>query len=299
MNPLAIERPGRAYPAAMTTPAGLTVRPLTGRIGAEICGVDCAKDIPSAVAAELNQLLNKWKVIFFRDQAVTPAEHIRFAGIFGPVVDNYAAARDPDHVEIQKIRSTYGNVNKWHTDTSWMVKPAKCAVLHAVVVPEVGGDTMWADGVAAYEGLPQEVKDRIGELDCIHDPSNIGKSYGLDDPDYAARLQKRRDIRKQHPLVAQPIVRTHPETGEKSLFLNENLSTHIVGLAPDEGRELLDFLLREYQRPEYTVRFRWRPNSIAVWDQRQTQHTAINDYPDGTPRQLHRVLVSGNDVPHR
>ena len=299
MNPLAIERPTHAYPAILRTPARLAVRPLTGTIGAEIEGVNCCEPVPAAQAAELNQLLNKWKVIFFRDQPMKPAEHKRFAGTFGPVIDNYAAARDPDHVEIQTIRSTYGNVNKWHTDTSWMVKPAKCAVLHGIVVPEVGGDTMWADGVAAYNGLPDDVKDRISELDCIHDPSNIGKSYGVDDPNYAARLQRRREIRKEHPLVAQPIVRTHPETGEKSLFINENLSTFVIGFTAKESEELLAYLNREYARPEYCVRFRWQPNSIAVWDQRQTQHTAINDYPQGTPRQLHRILVAGDDVPHR
>src|SRR5688572_8158522 len=112
MNALTLERPATAYPATMTTPCGLTVKPMTGRIGAEIEGVNCCEPIAPAMAAEINQLLNKWKVIFFRDQPVTSSEHIRFAGIFGPVVDNYAAARDPDHTEIQKIRSTYGNVNK-------------------------------------------------------------------------------------------------------------------------------------------------------------------------------------------
>jgi taurine dioxygenase len=281
------------------TAAGLTVKPLTGQIGAEIEGVNAREPVAPEVGAELNALLNQWKVIFLRDQPVTPEQHIAFAGTFGPVIRDYAAARDADHMEIQKIRGTYGNVNKWHTDTSWMVRPAKCAVLHGIVVPEVGGDTMWADGVAAYQGLPEEIKERIQDLDCIHDPSNIGKSYGKDDPEYAARQQRRRDIRKQHPLVAQPIVRTHPETGEKTLFLNENLCTWIVGLPPQESDELLAYLLREYQRPEYTVRFRWQPHSIAIWDQRQTQHTAINDYPVGTPRHLERILVAGDDVPHR
>lgn len=280
--------------------AGLTVRPLTARIGAEIDGIDATRPIPPAQAAELNALLNTWKVIFFRDQPVTKDQHRRFAETFGPVMSDYYLTKDAsDHPEIQVVKPTFGNVSKWHTDTSWMVRPSKCAVLHGVVIPEVGGDTVWADGVAAYEGLPDDVKIRIDELDAIHDAARIGVDYGKDDPRYPEKIAKARATRRNHPLVAQPIVRTHPETGEKSLFLNANLCTYIAGLAPDESRALLDYLLAEYARPEYSCRFRWQPHSIAVWDQRQTQHYAINDYPMGTPRELHRILVSSDDVPHR
>ncbi len=298
MSIAAAERPPETRRTANAL-AGLTVTPMTCRIGAEIGGIDARQPVPEDTRAELNALLDKWKVIFFRDQPVTTEQHMRFAETWGPIIRDYGAARDPDHATVQKVRGTYGNINKWHTDTSWMVRPAKAAVLHGVVIPDVGGDTMWADGVAAYNGLPDDVKERIADLDAVHDATNIHKGYGKDDPRYEELRQQKRDMRKQHPLVAQPIVRTHPQTGEKSLYINDNLTTFVVGMAPEEGAELLQYLQRQYQRPEYTVRFRWRKDSIAVWDQRQTQHYAVNDYPMGTARQLNRILVASEDVPHR
>ena len=282
-----------------TTASGLTVRPMTWTIGAEIDGVDASKPVPGAVAQDLNDLLNKWKVIFFRDQDITPQQHIEFAGTFGPVIGDYDVARDPDHAQIQAVKpSVHGHVNEWHTDTSWMVRPAKAAILRGIVIPEVGGDTMWADGVAAYNGLPDDVKEKIESLDLIHDASNIGQYY-KDHPDYRNKKENDRVRRIKNPLVAHPLVRTHPETGERSLFINANLSTHIVGMVPSESRELLAYLMKQYTKPEYTVRFKWRRNSIAVWDQRQTQHYAVTDYPLGTPRLLNRILVASDDIPHR
>jgi taurine dioxygenase len=277
----------------------LKVTPLTTRIGAEIEGVDARQPISAEQAAELRQLLNKWKVIFFRNQPITPEQHLQFASAFGPVMRDYRIALPhPDHEDIQQVRFKFGIVDRWHTDTSFMVRPAKAAVLHSVRVPPVGGDTMFADQVAAYNGLPDDVKERIAELRCIHDPASIGRNNRPEDPDFEAYKERRRKLRLEHPLIAHPLVRRHPETGEKSLFINTNLCTQIVGLPLEESDELLQYLFIQSGLPQYTCRFRWTANAIAVWDQRQTQHLPVNDLPAGTDRLMHRILVASDDIPH-
>jgi taurine dioxygenase len=157
---------------------------------------------------------------------------------------------------------------------------------------------MWADSVAAYEGLPQDVKERIAELRVIHDPAGIGRNNRPDDPDFEAYRERRRKLRLEHPLVAHPLVRVHPETGEKALYINTNLCTQIVGLPLEESEELLRYLFIQSALPQNTCRFRWTANAIAVWDQRQTQHLPIADLPVGTDRLMHRVLVASDDMPH-
>ncbi len=285
--------------APAPTTSTLKVTPLTTKIGAEIEGVDACRDIPPEQAAELRALLNKWKVIFFRDQPMTPEQHLRFAEAFGPVMRNYRIALPhPDYEDIQQVRFKFGIVDRWHTDTSFMVRPAKAAVLHSIRIPPVGGDTMWADSVAAYEGLPQDVKERIAELRVIHDPAGIGRNNRPDDPDFEAYRERRRKLRLEHPLVAHPLVRVHPETGEKALYINTNLCTQIVGLPLEESEELLRYLFIQSALPQNTCRFRWTANAIAVWDQRQTQHLPIADLPVGTDRLMHRVLVASDDMPH-
>lgn len=286
-------------PETQGSTSAITVEPLTLRIGAEIRGVDATKPIPENQAQELRDLLNKWKVIFFRDANIDRDQQYVFAEAFGPIMRDYEIFSTPSYPGLQIVKATYGGVNKWHSDTSWMVKPAKAAVLRAVTIPPYGGDTMWADGVAAYEALSPEMKERIEDLDCLHDVSRVGVDYGKTSPDYEARKQRMRDARKIHARVAHPIVRTHPETGEKSLFLNANLSTYIPGLSLEESASLLKELLDHYARPEFCVRFKWTAGAIAVWDQRQTQHYAVNDYPVGIDRQLERILIASDDVPHR
>jgi len=288
------------------TPSALVVRPLTCRIGAEIEGVDPTQDIDPAVAAELNQLLNKWKVIFFRGTEMSEGRFVEFAKTFGPILDYKYGRREGEYPMIGKVRSKSADgksnnkgANYWHTDTSWMARPAKAAVLRGVTVPEVGGDTMWADGVAAYEGLSDEMKERIENLDVVHDPARISSTYFASKEEQERNKLRTRALRKDNPLVAHPIVRTHPETGERTLYLNSNLCSYIVGLPQEESDALLAELHAHYARPEFTCRFRWTPNAIAVWDQRQTQHYAVSDYPPGTPRELHRILIAHDDVPHR
>ncbi len=181
MTSVDLLEPEAATQARSTTE--LTVRPLTCRIGAEIEGVDPTKDVDPAVAAELNQLLNKWKVIFFRANEMSEGRFVEFAKTFGPILDYKYGRREGEYPMIGKVRSKSGDgsinkgANYWHTDTSWMVRPAKAAVLRAVTVPEVGGDTMWADGVAAYEALSDEMKARIENLDVVQDPARISSSY--------------------------------------------------------------------------------------------------------------------------
>ena len=286
--------------------AELRVRPLTCRMGAEIEGVNPSQSIDPAVAAELNRLLAKWKVIFFRDSGITEdRQFLEFAKTFGPILDYKYGRREGEFPQIGKVRSkgADGSINKgatyWHSDTSWMARPAKAAVVRGVVIPEVGGDTMWADGVAAYESLSDAMKERIENLDVVHDPARISSTYFSTKEEQERNVQRTRALRKDNPLVAHPIVRTHPETGERTLFLNTNLCSYIVGLPREESDALLAELYAHNTRPEFTCRFRWSPNAIAVWDQRQTQHYAVADYPPGTPRELHRILVECDDVPHR
>ena len=278
---------------------------LTVNIGAEVSGVDlhdAAHD--DALFAELKAQLLKNRVLFFRDQNMdrfSRADHVKLASRFGPLEDHPVAGTHPDHpglVQIYRSEEKNPYENNWHTDGLWREAPSMGAVLRCIESPEVGGDTIWVNMVQAYAQLPDDVKKRIEGLTASH---SIEHSFGA-----VMDVEKRHALRKDHPPVEHPVVRTHPETGEKVLYVG-SFTTHFLnyhtpanvryGLDKTPGMSLLlNYLQSQASIPEYQVRFKWRENSVAIWDNRSTQHYAVMDYWPA-PRKMERAGIVG-DIPY-
>jgi len=302
-----------AIPAVPAAPAvvraenlghAIRVEPLSCALGAELSNVNlgvASRD--TGLVDEIRALLLKHRVLFFRDQDLSRAEHVAFARRFGELEDHPVAGSDPEHPGLVRIYKTpelpndrYENA--WHTDATWREKPPFGCVLRCVECPPVGGDTMWANMVLAYEKLPETVKAQIAGLRARH---SIEASFGA-----AMPAEKRLALHAQFPDAEHPVVRTHPETGEKVLFVNA-FTTHFtnfhtaanvrVGQDYTNGApQLLQYLISQAQIPEYQVRFRWKPNSVAMWDNRSTQHYAVMDYPP-CHRKMERAGIVG-DLPY-
>lgn len=248
------------------------VKPLGSIIGAEVEGIDLRNPISKEQKEELNRALLEWKVLFFRDQDITSEQHVAFAKQWGELESHpFIPKGSADEIDrFAKDVKMPGMENIWHTDVTWRLNPAKAAVLRLVEVPPAGGDTIWADMAAAYDNLPENVKEKIEGLTAIHDFIHAFGQY------LPPEILKVKQV--EFPPAEHPIVRTHPETGRKTLFVNAAFTTHIIGVDKEEGEKLLQFLFQQAAVPEYQVRFQWKPNSIAIWDNRATQHYAVNDY---------------------
>ena len=275
--------------------------PLTCAIGAEVTNMHlgaAARD--PGLMAEISSLLLQYKVLFFRDQDITRAEHVAFARHFGELEDHPVAGSDPDHPGLVRIYKSPDKPNDryenaWHTDATWREKPPFGCVLRCVECPPVGGDTMWANMALAYERLPEHIKTQIAGLRARH---SIEATFGA-----AMPIEKRLALKAQFPDAEHPVVRTHPETGEKILFVN-GFTTHFTNFhiaanvrygqdfAPGAA-QLLQYLIAQVQIPEYQVRFRWRSNSVAFWDNRSTQHYAVMDYAP-CHRKMERAGITGD-----
>jgi len=264
------------------------VRRLGATLGAELSGLDLRTDLPDAVIDEIRRALAEYKVIFFRDQPVSPEQHVAFARRFGdlevhPFIPGNPSV--PELVRFQKTAEVGGYENSWHHDVTWRLTPSMGAVLHALHVPEVGGDTLFADMYAAYDGLPDEVKAQIDGLTAVHD---FMKSFGRQVPP-----DKMEETRAKYPLVEHPVVCTHEVTGRRFLYVNRNFVDHIVGFEPAESDALIDQLCSQADYPEHQCRFRWERDSIAFWDNRAVQHYAASDYwPE--VRIMERASIVGN-----
>jgi taurine dioxygenase len=275
--------------------------PLTCAIGAEISNVSLgAASRDAGLAAEIRTLLIQYKVLFFRDQDITRAEHVAFARHFGELEDHPVAGSDPDHPGLVRIYKSPDSPidryeNAWHTDATWREKPPFGCVLRCIECPPVGGDTMWASMVEAYRRLPDHVKTQIEGLRARH---SIEASFGA-----AMPIEKRLALKTQYPDAEHPVVRTHPETGEKILFVNA-FTTHFTnyhtaanvrfGQDANPGAALLlNYLVSQAFIPEYQVRWRWTPSSMAMWDNRSTQHYAVMDYPP-CHRKMERAGIIGD-----
>lgn len=274
-------REGRPYELFDLVPQAAT-------IGAEIRGLDLSRPLEPALREELNRALLEWKVLFFRGQHLTSDRQRAFALNWGELETNplLAAGNSADVVRFAKggdATPTFENV--WHTDVTFRPRPALGAVLQLREVPQSGGDTMWADMAAAYDNLPQGVKDRIDGATAVHDfiPGFV-RFYG---PERLAALQD------TFPPVEHPVVRTHPESGRRMLFVNTSFTTRITGMERDESDRLLRFLFQQAHVPEYQVRFRWQPGDVAFWDNRATQHYAVDDYAPHR-RVAERVAIAGD-----
>ncbi|MFD9126823.1 TauD/TfdA dioxygenase family protein [Kitasatospora sp. NPDC059571] len=301
MNQTAL--PGPAAPALVrpSVRRSIKVEPLTCTIGAELSGVnlgDASRD--ADLFAEIRELLLQHKVLFLRDQDITRAEHIAFAQRFGPLEDHPVAGSDPDHPGLVRIYKELDSPpehyeNALHTDGTWRETPAMGAVLRCVVTPPVGGDTLWVNMAEAYRRLPDRVKEQIEGLRARH---SIEATFGAVMP-----TEARHRLKAQYPDAEHPVVRTHPETGEKILFVN-GFTTHFVNYhTPENVRfgpdyapgaaNLLTYLISQAAIPEYQVRWRWQPNSVAIWDNRSTQHYAVQDYWPAV-RRMERAGIVGD-----
>ena len=279
----------------------IRVEPLTCAIGAEVSGVHLGLASRSTeLMAEIRALLLQHKVLFFRDQDITRAEHVAFARHFGDLEDHPVAGSDPEHPGLVRIYKSPDAPNDryenaWHTDATWREIPPFGCVLRCIECPPVGGDTMWVNMAEAYNRLPEPVKVQISGLRARH---SIEATFGAGMP-----IEKRLALHAQFPDAEHPVVRTHPETGEKILFVNAftthftNFHTpHHVRVGQDYthgGPHLLQYLISQAFIPEYQVRFRWKANSVAMWDNRSTQHYAVMDYPP-CHRKMERAGIVGS-----
>jgi len=249
-----------------------TVLPLTPTIGAEIADIDLREPLTDELFAELNRALLEWKVIFFRDQRLDAAQHRAFARRWGELEIHPFLPQGafPEIVRFEKGADNRGYENIWHSDVTWRVAPSLGSVLHCLETPSCGGDTLFADMAGAYDTLPEPIRQRIDGLIAVHD---YATTFGAGMT--AEQLAK---TREEYPQVEHPVVRTHPETGRKTLYVNEIFTLHVKGLAADESEELMQLLFRQARTPELQCRFRWTQGALAFWDNRSTQHYAASDY---------------------
>lgn len=278
----------------------MKVEQLSCAIGAELTGVNLADAVyDESLFGEIRQALFKHKVLFLRDQSISRPEHVAFARKFGELEDHPVVGSDPENPGLVQIYKKPDQPldryeNAWHSDTTWREAPQFGAVLRCVECPPVGGDTMWANMVLAYEKLPEGVKEQIKDLRARH---SIEFSFGA-----AMPIEKRLALKAQYPDPEHPVVRTHADTGEKILYVN-GFTTHFtnyhtaarvrVGQDHTHGAtDLLRYLISQAQIPEYQVRWRWKPNSIAIWDNSATQHYAVMDYP-ACHRKMERAGIIG------
>ncbi|MFE3773083.1 TauD/TfdA dioxygenase family protein [Streptomyces sp. NPDC059122] len=279
----------------------ITVEPLTCTLGAELRGVnlgDAARD--DELFAQIRELLLRYKVLFLRDQDITRAEHVAFASRLGPLEDHPVVGSDPEHPGLVRIYKDLDSKpehyeNALHCDATWRERPPMGAVLRCVEGPEVGGDTIWVDMAEAYRRLPERIKTQIAGLRARH---SIEATFGAVMP-----AEQRQALKERFPDPEHPVVRTHPETGEQILFVNA-FTTHFVNYhtpenvrfgqdyAPGAGN-LLNYLISQAAVPEYQVRWRWQKNSVAIWDNRSTQHYAVQDYWPAV-RKMERAGIAGD-----
>lgn len=273
--------------------AGATLRidKLTPNLGAAVHDIDL-RHVDDDLFAAIDAALVEHKVLFFENQQWSAAEQREFAQRFGPLHVHPLFDTDPDHRDLVVFAyddRRKGNNDTWHADVTFVETPVKVSVLHAVEIPPVGGDTLWLDAEAAYRALSEPIKRLIGELKAVHSffkgfPPAAFARYGHEQRIY--------EVYASLPPVAHPIVTTHPVSGRKSIYVNRAFTTHIEGLSTVESDHLLRLLLEHLEKPEFQVRWRWRKDTVAIWDNRSTQHLAVSDYFPAR-RSVRRAAVLG------
>jgi taurine dioxygenase len=273
----------------------LEVTPVTRSFGAIVSGMDLSKDLAESAVARLSELLVERKVLFFRDQPITPQAQRDFAARFGTlhVHPIYPVLPElPEILLLDNHASFLPDNDNWHTDVTFSKTPPLAGILAAKRIPPVGGDTLWSDSTAAYEALSEPMRRLLDGLTARH---SVAKSFPPErwqsDPAFKERYE--RAVAK-HPPVDHPVVRTHPVSRRKGLFVNEGFTTHINGIKPRESEALLKFLFAHAGQPEFILRWRWTAGDVAFWDNRNTQHYAVADYlPER--RTMHRATVNGDE----
>jgi taurine dioxygenase len=270
----------------------LTVTPVSGALGGEVSHIDLDVELSEEIMQEIHQALLEYEVLFFRDQALHPEAHTRFASWFGPpqLHQAYPHVDGYPHITIlENDRDNPSKIEMWHTDMTFRKNPPLGSVLHGVIVPEGRGDTAFASMSSAYEGLSGHMQDFLSGLTAIHDFA-YGFKESLEEPGGRERLA---EMVQDNPPVEHPVVRTHPLSGKKGLFVNSLFTRNIKGMHQRESDTLLQFLFAHMVTPEYTCRFRWQENSVAFWDNRITQHKPVNDYWPAH-RKLQRITIDGD-----
>jgi taurine dioxygenase len=272
---------------------------LTPTIGAVVEGIDLAGSLDDEIIAQIRAALLKHRVIFFVDQHITPLQQRDFAARFGALHTHPLYPGVAEAPELFVLDNHAGNPtdnDAWHTDVTFIETPPLGAVLYAKQLPAEGGDTLWSNMRAAYEGLSPSLRDFLSQLDAVHDfargfPAKRTVAQAAGEDKYARAVE-------EHPPVVHPVIRTHPETGEDSLFVNYGFTERIKGLRRAESDAILAMLFAHIQKPEFQVRWRWKENAIAFWDNRITQHYAVNDYLPNR-RVMHRATILGDRPFHR
>ena len=272
----------------------IEVKPIAGRIGAKIKGVNLAEKISDEIISEIRKALVQYKVIFFRGQELDANGQVDFARRFGEVTTAHPTVPSlPEHPEVLDLdySRTVARANNWHTDVTFVDRPPLGSVLRALVIPPTGGDTIWANSVTAYQDLPEHLRNLADKLWAVH-----SNAY-----DYATAFDVPEEVKSYRDVFTStvyetlhPVVRIHPESGEKGLFIG-GFVRQIRGLSPTESADIIRLLQSYITRPENTVRWRWKVGDVAFWDNRATQHYAIADYGD-QPRRVQRVTIAG-DLP--
>jgi taurine dioxygenase len=275
---------------AMTTAAiDLDVRPLSPSIGAEIRGVDCAADLPDPVVAAIRRIWLERLVVFFPDQHLNDDAQIAFARRFGELTESHPVeARVVDREEIHTIDSTKDRTNFWHTDITFMRRPAMGSMLRAIVVPDAGGDTMWSDTRAAYETLTEPLRRLCDGLSAYH----YEPFYAQAVEEGHGNVWEGKKLTRLAPAL-HPVVRVHPETDRKNLFVNPKFTVALKDWPQDQGAAMLRLLFEHMTDPTFVVRYHWEPGTLAFWDNRATMHFGIYDYGDAR-RLMHRVTLRGD-----
>ena len=268
------------------------VKLIGGALGAELHGVDLATNLSDKVLTAIRELLVEHEVIFFRNQNISHEQHKQMANFFGPLQTHPAYGTVPNFPEITILESTAehpSKIEEWHTDMTFRQHPPMGSILRSKICPPNGGDTLWSSMTSAYDGLSRPIKDFLDNLSAEHDFS-YGFKESLAEPGGREKLE---DAVKANPPVIHPVIRIHPESGKKVIFVNSLFTTKILELGSSESRSILNFLYDHVKTPEFTCRFNWEPNSIAFWDNRSTQHKPVNDYFPAH-RMLERITIDGD-----
>ena len=273
--------------------ADLEIRPVTGCIGAEIRGVDLREDLPQSTIDTLRAALLEHLVLFFRDQPITVEQQVAFTARFGELVVHPFGPKHPDHPEIivlDQVAPKGEGADVWHADTTYVPEPPLGSVLRAVQLPTTGGDTGFVNMIAAYEALSPPIRELIDDLRAVHDiTGNVVRANRFGDSSMSLE-----EALAAWPPVSHPVVRTHPESGRKALYVYDVAVSQIEGLTERESQALLPLLCEHVRSPEFQCRFRWEPGSIAFWDNRAVQHCGVPDFTER--RVMHRATLKG-DVP--
>ena len=285
----------RAWPIDLTRsrlPPVVQFHAIAAALGAEVTGVDLREPIDSTLLTALEDGLHQHQVLFFRDQRIAPQHHRALAAAFGEASPHPAYPTVAGFPELNILESTAEaptRIDTWHTDMTFLERPPLGSILRATIVPDEGGDTLFASLFAAYDTLSSRMQHYLEGLTALHSFAH-GFRHSLAAPGGWERLG---DAVRANPPVAHPVIRTHPKSGRKALFVNRLFTTHIEGVSEAESNAVLSFLFDHLEIPEHTCRFRWRPDSIAFWDNRATLHRPINDYFPAH-RRMERITIAGD-----